>query len=63
VNIKQAGMASEDRTVRGVFVVEVPHLARLHEVMATIRRVHGVTRVERRQRLVKSRPTVAGDGE
>jgi GTP diphosphokinase / guanosine-3',5'-bis(diphosphate) 3'-diphosphatase len=61
VNIKQAGMASEDKTVRGVFVVEVPHLARLHDVMSTIRRVKGVTRVERRQRLVKNRPPAAGD--
>jgi len=50
VNIRQVGMASEDRTVRGVFVVEVPHLAKLEEVTAAIRRVKGVTQVERRQR-------------
>jgi GTP pyrophosphokinase len=50
VNIRSAGMASEDRTARGVFVVEVPHLAKLHEVIHAIRRVGGVTRVERRQR-------------
>jgi GTP pyrophosphokinase len=29
VNIRTAGMASEDQTARGVFVVEVSHLARL----------------------------------
>ncbi|HTM57682.1 MAG TPA: bifunctional (p)ppGpp synthetase/guanosine-3',5'-bis(diphosphate) 3'-pyrophosphohydrolase [Candidatus Udaeobacter sp.] len=53
VNIRTAGMASEDRTVRGVFVVEVPNLARLNEVMSAIRKLPGVTRVERRQRLIK----------
>ena len=57
VNIRTAGMASEDRTARGVFVVEVPHLAKLHEVIAAIRAVKGVTRVERRQRLIRG-----GDG-
>ena len=56
VNIRTAGMASEDRTVRGVFVVEVPHLAKLQEVMTAIRRLPGVTRVERRQRLLRSAP-------
>ena len=50
VNIRQAGIASEDRTSRGVFVVEVPHLAKLQDVMTAIRKVPGVTRVERRQR-------------
>jgi len=53
VNIRSAGIASEDRTARGVFVVEVPHLAKLHEVITAIRRVAGVTRVERRQRLIR----------
>ena len=56
VNIRTAGMASEDRTVRGVFVVEVPHLAKLQEVMSAIRKLPGVTRVERRQRLLRSAP-------
>ena len=56
VNIRTAGMASEDKTVRGVFVVEVPHLARLQEVMTAIRKLPGVTRVERRQRLLRSSP-------
>jgi len=54
VNIRTAGMASEDRTARGVFVVEVPHLAKLQQVMAAIRKVKGVTRVERRQRMVRA---------
>jgi GTP pyrophosphokinase len=53
VNIRTAGMASEDRTARGVFVVEVPHLAKLQQVMEAIRKVKGVTRVERRQRIVR----------
>ncbi len=53
VNIKSAGMASEDQTARGVFVVEVPHLARLQEVINVIRRVKGVSRVDRRQRLIR----------
>jgi GTP pyrophosphokinase len=56
VNIKSAGMASEDQTARGVFVVEVPHLARLQEVIKAIRAVKGVGRVERRQRLLRSGP-------
>ena len=53
VNIRTAGMASEDRTARGVFVVEVPHLAKLQQVMAAVRKVKGVTRVARRQRMVR----------
>jgi len=53
VNIRSAGVASEDRRARGVFVIEVPHLAKLREVMQAIRRVAGVTRVERRQRVFR----------
>ena len=52
VNIRTAGMASEDKTARGVFVVVVPHLAKLQEVMTAIRRVKGVARLERRQRII-----------
>jgi GTP diphosphokinase / guanosine-3',5'-bis(diphosphate) 3'-diphosphatase len=65
VNIRSAGMASEDKTARGVFVVEVPHLARLQEVIKAVRAVKGVTRVERRQRLLRGGPPPArasGDG-
>ncbi len=62
VNIRSAGVASEDRTARGVFVIEVPHRAKLQEVMQAVRRVPGVTRVERRRRLLRStRPRRAGD--
>ena len=53
VNIRSAGMASEDRTARGVFVVEVPHVAKLLDVMQAIRSVAGVSRVERRKRIVR----------
>ncbi|MBI5709736.1 MAG: bifunctional (p)ppGpp synthetase/guanosine-3',5'-bis(diphosphate) 3'-pyrophosphohydrolase [Candidatus Eisenbacteria bacterium] len=53
VNIRTAGMASEDQTARGVFVVEVQHLAKLQEVMGAIRKVKGVSRVDRRQRLIR----------
>jgi hypothetical protein len=49
-------MASEDKTARGMFVVEVPHLAKLQEVIGAIRKVKGVSRVERRQRILKSKP-------
>jgi GTP pyrophosphokinase len=56
VNIRTAGIASEDRTARGVFVVEVQHLAKLQEVMTAIRKVKGVSRVERRQRLLQAPP-------
>ena len=53
VNIRSAGMASEDRTARGVFVVEVPHVAKLLDVIQAIRKVPGVSRVERRKRIVR----------
>jgi GTP diphosphokinase / guanosine-3',5'-bis(diphosphate) 3'-diphosphatase len=65
VNIRTAGMASEDRTARGVFVVEVAHLGKLQQVMDAIRKVKGVTRVERRQRIVRaagSRRRASGSG-
>jgi GTP pyrophosphokinase len=62
VNIRQVGMASEDRTARGVFVVEVSNLARLQELMVAMRKVKGVTRVERRQRLIRpAGPTAGGE--
>jgi guanosine-3',5'-bis(diphosphate) 3'-pyrophosphohydrolase len=53
INVRTAGMASEDKTARGMFVVEVPHLTKLQEVIAAIRRVKGVSRVERRQRVLR----------
>ncbi|HVP15554.1 MAG TPA: bifunctional (p)ppGpp synthetase/guanosine-3',5'-bis(diphosphate) 3'-pyrophosphohydrolase [Terriglobales bacterium] len=56
VNIRSGGVASEDRTARGVFVVMVPHRAKLQEVMHAIRHVPGVTRVERRRRLLRGTP-------
>ena len=61
VNIRTAGMQSEHHTVRGVFVVEVPHLAKLQEVISAMRRSPGVTRVERRQRLIKQTPSSRHD--
>jgi GTP pyrophosphokinase len=63
VNIRTAGIASEDRTARGVFVVEVPHLSKLRDVIAAVRRVPGVTRVERRQRLIHPTRRASGDLE
>ena len=62
VNVRTAGMQSEDRTARGVFVIEVPNSARLTEVMAALRKLPGVTRVERRLRLLKPSRRAAGDG-
>jgi GTP pyrophosphokinase len=56
VNVRTAGMASEDKTARGMFVVEVPHLSKLQEVIQAIRHVKGVTRVERRQRVWRKPP-------
>jgi GTP pyrophosphokinase len=47
VNIRSAGMASEDKTARGVFLVEVPNLRKLQETLTAIQRVKGVSRVER----------------
>ena len=64
VNVRTAGMASEDRTAKGMFVVEVPHLSKLDQLIATIRKVKGVTRVERRQRLLRpGGPTRRASGE
>jgi GTP pyrophosphokinase len=63
VNIRSAGVASEDRRARGVFVVEVPHLAKLQEVIHAIRRVGGVTRVERRQRMFRASGVRRGTDE
>ncbi len=54
VNVRTAGMQAEDRTARGVFVVEVPNAAKLAEVMGSLRKLPGVTRVERRLRLLKT---------
>ena len=54
VNIRTAGMQAEDRVVRGVFVVEVPNLLKLQEVISAIRKLPGVQRVERRQRLLRN---------
>jgi len=63
VNVRTAGMASEDKTARGMFVVEVPHLARLQEVIQAVRRVKGVTRVERRQRMLRRANPRRASGE
>jgi GTP pyrophosphokinase len=63
VNVRTAGMASEDKTAKGMFVVEVPHLAKLQEVMQAVRKVKGVSRVERRQRVLRRpRPRRASGG-
>ena len=63
VNVRTAGIASEDQTAKGMFVVEVPHLSKLQEVMQAVRKVKGVTRVERRQRVLRGpRPRRASGG-
>src|SRR5262249_34972628 len=62
VNIRSAGVASEDKTARGVFVVEVQNLARLRDVIGAIRSVPGVTRAERRQRITRAPGRRAGGG-
>src|SRR5262249_50909620 len=43
VNVRTAGMQAEDRTARGVFVVEVPNAARLSEIMVALRKLPGVS--------------------
>ncbi len=63
VNIRTAGIASEDQTARGVFVIEVPHLTKLNEVVHAIRRVKGVARVERRQRMLRRPPPRRASGQ
>jgi GTP pyrophosphokinase len=63
VNIRSAGVASEDRTARGVFLVMVSHRAKLQEVMHAVRHVPGVTRVERRRRFLRSARPPGQTGE
>ncbi len=60
VNIRSAGVATEDQTARGVFVVEVPHLAKLQALISAMRAVPGVSRVERRRRLFGGEQRRAG---
>jgi GTP pyrophosphokinase len=55
VNVRTAGMQSEDRIARGVFVIEVANAARLADVINALRKLAGVSRVERRLRLLKPR--------
>ncbi len=65
VNIRSAGMASEDKTARGVFLVEVPNLRKLTETLQAVQRIKGVTRVERQQApKIRARrdPGQGGDG-
>jgi GTP pyrophosphokinase len=62
VNVRTAGMQSEDRTVRGVFVIEVPNASRLGEIINALRKLPGVSRVERRLRLLRPpRPAAGGE--
>jgi GTP pyrophosphokinase len=61
VNVRTAGMQSEDRTVRGVFVIEVPNAVKLGEIITALRKLPGVSRVERRLRLLRS-PRRPADG-
>jgi GTP pyrophosphokinase len=61
VNVRTAGMQSEDRVARGVFVIEVVNSARLGEIMQALRKLPGVARVERRLRLLKPPRRAAGD--
>jgi GTP pyrophosphokinase len=62
VNVRTAGMQSEDRTARGVFVIEVTNSTRLSEIVSALRKLPGVSRVERRLRLLKPPRRAAGDG-
>ncbi len=60
VNIRSAGMASEDKTARGVFLVEVPNLRKLEETVQAVQRVKGVSRVERQQQVAGRRAAREG---
>src|SRR5262249_53398092 len=59
---RTAGLQAEDRTVRGVFVVDVANAARLAEIISAMRKVAGVTRVERRLRLLGPSRRASGGG-
>ncbi len=63
VNIRSAGMAGEDRLVRGAFLVEVPNVRVLQEVMNAVRRVKGVSRVERQVQMRDRKHPEAEPGE
>jgi GTP pyrophosphokinase len=62
VNIRSAGMASEDKTARGVFLVEVANLRKLTETTQAVQRVKGVSRVERQQATRLTGPGKPSDG-
>jgi len=62
VNVRTAGLQAEDRTVRGVFVIDVANAARLGEIITSLRKVPGVTRVERRLRLQGPPRRASGGG-
>ncbi|HVP39493.1 MAG TPA: bifunctional (p)ppGpp synthetase/guanosine-3',5'-bis(diphosphate) 3'-pyrophosphohydrolase [Candidatus Saccharimonadales bacterium] len=48
-NIRTAGMSASDGSARGTFLVEVSNRRHLQEVLAAVRRVRGVSSVERFQ--------------
>jgi guanosine-3',5'-bis(diphosphate) 3'-pyrophosphohydrolase len=48
-NIRSADMNADEHGMRGEFVVEVENLAHLNRVLAAIKKVKGVVRVERRE--------------
>jgi GTP pyrophosphokinase len=48
-NIKSADMESELDHARGTFLVEVKNLRHLQDVIRAVRRIRGVTKVERQQ--------------
>jgi GTP pyrophosphokinase len=50
-NIKSAEMKSDDRGMMGEFVVEVENLTHLNRVIAAIKKIKGVVKVERREQV------------
>lgn len=50
-NIKSADIRADETGMTGTFVVEVENLSHLNRVLAAIRKVKGVKRVERREHM------------
>lgn len=53
-NIRQADVRTAEDGMRNAFVVEVQDLGHLHRVIAAIRRIRGITRVERGESLAEA---------
>ena len=60
-NIQSAGITGTEGGMRGEFIVEIEDLSHLNRVMKSVRKVKGITSVERREKLADSSLRAEGD--